>query len=645
VRRRLRTSPLAYVAAIAVLAALVRFGAALYVRTPIIYPDEYLYTALSRALAHGRFAEIRGGHISLRTTTAYLAPALMAPLWIVSGVGVAYRLCQALGSVAFAAAAFPAYGLARRLGISARGSVATALLTVAVPAGVFTSMLLSEPYAYPLFLLAVFAAVEAIAKPGLARSLGALASGALLCIAGGSQFLYFVPAFLATYLLVGASSVRAYLVRAAIVAGGAAYLVHAVEARGIVRLNYPIGTLASWFAVNLFAFAVGAGWVVVPGGLVGLGALIRRGDRRGRAFALLSSLLLCAMVLEATVWSASGQGIYERFAFYAAPLVVIAFIWIIESGTLVRGHVAGFAYLAALGAALLPALPPLHGAYDEHAPSIHALSDLTVAGRSASIVWSPVLVVLALLVAWKGATARRTMVLGGIAICILLSVGSALAYERHQADSAFPDIHAPSNSALVTWADADPYSMMQYLFWNPEIARVVVLGAPHAPDGLPFTAARLGPGPEVTSAAGAVVPGPFVFGPDTTVPAGSGSPEAPSGFEVRQEIPPAVAFGWYSETRYLAVVGRIFAAGGRRPTSLALRLHSPSSTSKRISIRCANGLRRDIDVRPNGTAATIPIAPGKAQSCWFGLTHGAVARVGRFNLSVKGSIRLVPRGS
>ena len=375
---------------------------------------------------------------------------------------------------------------------SRRGrSVATALLTVAVPAGVFTAMLLSEPYAYPLFLLAVFAAVEAIAKPGLARSLGALASALLLCVAGGAQFLYVIPAFLATYLLVGASSVRAYLVRTAIIVGAAAYLVHAVEVRGIVRLNYPLGTLASWLAVNLFAFAVGAGWVVVPGGLVGLSAMIRRGDRRGRAFALLTVLLLCAMLLEATVWSASGQGIYERFAFYAAPLVVMAFIWVIEAGTLVRRYVAASRTSRAIGAALLPALPPLHGADDEHAPSLHALSSSrSPAGRPRSS-GRPVLVVLALLVAWKRrdggpgtARRRRSRSASCSASVPRIAYGAT-------ADSSFPDIHAPTNSALVTWSDADPYSMMQCLFWNPAITRVLVLGRQHAPDGLPFTAAEL----------------------------------------------------------------------------------------------------------------------------------------------------------
>ena len=494
-----------------------RFGVALTVRTPIIYPDEYLYAALSRALGDGHFAVIRGGHISLRSgTSAYLAPVLMAPFWLLAGVGAAYRLCQGLGAVAFATAVFPAYGIARRLGISGAASVVVAFMTVAIPAGVFTSMLLSEAYAYPVFLLAVFVAIEAITAPSLLRVTATLVFGVALCLAGGLQFLYFVPACIAAYLVAGASSLRAYVVRGAIVAAGVAYLVHAVEARSLVDLNYSAHTLVSWFVVNLFAFAIGAGWVVVPGGFAGLWGMMRSSDRRGRAYAFLTVFLLGAMLLEATVWSASGQGVYERFAFYGAPLVIIALIRAIEARTLVRRDVAAVAYVAAIGAALLPVLRPLHGAYDEHSPSLHSLSNLTIGGRSAAIVWAPLLVALALLVAWRGATAGWNLIAAAIVLSVALSVGASLAYIRHQPDTGIPHAGAPSGSSLVTWQDADPYSVMKDLFWNPSITKVVILGPPTSPDGFPFTAARLNRSGTLTSSTGAVVHGPFVLAPDTT---------------------------------------------------------------------------------------------------------------------------------
>jgi hypothetical protein len=638
----LRSSPLALVAAIALLSALVRFAVALHVRTPIFYPDEYLYAALSRALDHGHIAEIRGGHVSY-LTSAYLGPVLMAPMWLLSGVSVAYRLAQALGAAAFATAAFPAYGIARRIGVSGRASVVAALAAVVVPSGVFTSMLISEAYVYPLFLTALYVTVEAIAAPRVIRVAGAAGLGLLLCFAGGLQFLYFIPVCAAAFLLARASTLRGYLVRGSIVAAVAAYAVHAVEVRGIVSLHYSLATLGSWLAVNLFAFALGTGWVVVPGGLVGLWQMLTGADPRRRAFAFLTTLLLGTMLLEAAVWSASGQGVYERFAFYGAPLVVIALIWAVESGSLTRRGVAAVAYFAALGAVLLPVRPPLHGANDEHSPALHALSNLSIGRHPASVVWGPVLVLLALFVAWWGTSAGLRLAAGGIALSIALSIGASIAYIRHQPDTEIPRAHAPRGSALVTWHDADPFSLMKTLFWNPAIDRVIVLGPGEAPDGYSYTAAKLARDGALRAEDGLPVPGPYVFAPDTTVLNRTGLSAAP--FAVRATVPRAFAFGFYNTTRYLAVVGRIFATGGRSGAAVALRLHSPIPTRRTISIRCANGFRRDLLVGPAPVRSAIPVKPGTVQDCWFGLTRGVPQLVGRFSLSVKGSIRLAaPEG-
>ncbi len=510
-------------------------------------------------------------------------------------------------------------------------------MTVAIPAGVFTSMLLSEAYAYPVFLLAVFVAIEAITAPSLVRVTATLVLGVALCLAGGLQFLYFVPACIAAYLVAGASSLRAYIVRGAIVAAGVAYLVHAVEARSLVDLNYSAHTLVSWFVVNLFAFAIGAGWVVVPGGFAGLWGMMRSSDRRGRAFAFLTVFLLGAMLLEATVWSASGQGVYERFAFYGAPLVIIALIRAIEARTLVRRDVAAVAYVAAIGAALLPVLRPLHGAYDEHSPSLHSLSNLTIGGRSAAIVWAPLLVALALLVAWRGATAGWNLIAAAIALSVALSVGASLAYIRHQPDTGIPHAGAPSGSSLVTWQDADPYSVMKDLFWNPSITKVVILGPPTSPDGFPFTAARLNPNGTLTSSTGAVVRGPFVLAPDTTPLGGAGAASS-RPFTILQAMPAGVAFGWGKDGN-VAIVGRIFVRSGAN-SALALGMRSPNRTRKTISLRCDAGVRRDLAVGPAVLHATLPVTANDVRACWFGLTRGTPARAGRFNYSVKGAIRL-----
>jgi hypothetical protein len=302
--------------------------------------------------------------------------------------------------------------------------------------------------------------------------------------------------------------------------------------------------------------------------------------------------------------------------------------------------VAAVAYVAALGAAVLPVVSPLHGAVDEHAPALHALSNLSIGERPASIVWGPALVVLALLVAGYGASAGLRLIVAGAAICVALSVGASIAYIRHQPDTSVPIAHAPDNSALVTWHDGDAFTLMKVLFWNPAITRVVVLGpGAGASDGFPSTAALLGPGGGLTTATGVAVRGPFVFGPDTTV-SGDSSPR--SGLAILARMPTAVAFGFYNETRYLAEVGRIFVAGGDRGSAVSLLLHSPDRTTKRTSVRCADGFGKNIEVGPQLVSATISVRRGEVRSCWFALTRGNPVRVGRFNLGVKGTISLNP---
>src|SRR5215208_6682208 len=200
-----RMPPLAVVAVLAVAAAAAHFVVALQVRRPLLYPDEYIHTALARSIVDGTFPHIRGGSVSF---FSYLGPALMSPAWLVDDVDVAYRLAQALGCIAFSAAAFPAYLLARRIAVSAHGAVIAALLTLVASSGVWTVGLLAEPYAYPLLLFAVLVGVGAIASPTVPRQLGVMALAVALPLVGGTQFVVFALAYLPASFLAGPWSLR-----------------------------------------------------------------------------------------------------------------------------------------------------------------------------------------------------------------------------------------------------------------------------------------------------------------------------------------------------------------------------------------------------------------------------------------------------
>ena len=78
------------------------------------FPDEYIYTALSRSIAHGS--------LTIRGQTAHfpglLEPLVAAPLWGFFSTETAYRLVQAENAVAASLAAIPIYIIARDLKLS-----------------------------------------------------------------------------------------------------------------------------------------------------------------------------------------------------------------------------------------------------------------------------------------------------------------------------------------------------------------------------------------------------------------------------------------------------------------------------------------------------------------------------------------------
>ena len=147
-RRRGVSAPMV-AAAIVTAIFVARLVAAFLIETPRYFPDEYFYTALSRSLWSGSFPSIRGEHVEF---VSLLAPLVFAPAWLVDNVHVAYRIAQTEGVLAIALSALPAYILAARIGLGDRARVAAAVFAVAIPDAVYGGFMLSEPFAYPLFL-------------------------------------------------------------------------------------------------------------------------------------------------------------------------------------------------------------------------------------------------------------------------------------------------------------------------------------------------------------------------------------------------------------------------------------------------------------------------------------------------------------
>ena len=156
-------------------------------------------------------------------------------------------------------------------------------------------------------------------------------------------------------------------------------------------LNGRIGDMAAWFAVNSFVLAIAAGWVIVPGAILGLTRLFGRGEL-ARPFVALTAMLTGGCLIEAAAWSARGQGAYERFAIYPVPLLAIGFVAWLESGSARRLFFSSFAYAMAIAAVIVPLASSLR-TESANSPTLTALA--TLGPGSGTAVWAPLLAVLA----------------------------------------------------------------------------------------------------------------------------------------------------------------------------------------------------------------------------------------------------------
>jgi hypothetical protein len=645
----LRRAPLATLAGLAVASAAIRFVVALQVRSPLYYPDEYLYAAISRSFAHGTLGRVRGARVPLGTTVSYLVPLLTSPVWLIHDVATAYRLSQALASIAFACSALAAYALARRVGIDPTGSCVVAALTLLIPSGAFTATLLAEPYAYPLFLVAMVAAVEAIAAPSLLRvsAAGLLAAG--LCAVAGLQFLLFAPACFAAYI-VASPSLRAAFRRAALVVLLGAACVGALAVAGALSglvarvhaFDYSVGDIAAWFGVNAFVLALSSGWVIIPGAALGLGGLATSGERRARAFAALSVVLVLGFLIEAAVWGSNGLGLYERFTFYSSPLLAIAFVWSMRMGERRRTLYATVAYATAAAAILLPLSSRLFIS-DDHSPTLLGLSyGLVLHLSSPPLLWAPLLGVLAVLTSLYGLRYPYAVAVAAAAVCVVTGIAGSRALIDHNPET-IPHASVQGPASFLTYGGSNPDYLEESLFWNPEVKRVVVVGGDPAPDGFASVPAFATSAGLLTTASGRHIPGPFVIGPDATALARGSALSQGDGLATFTETPAAIVFGFYRKAGLLAPFGRFFAApgAGKAGFRLILRLSS-IQTPQTIGLKCASAPNRQFVVGQRAKAVAITVPRGGTRDCRFGLVSGGVSVVRSLHVIAKASFTIAP---
>lgn len=320
---------------------------------PAIFPDELIYTDLARSLAEtGHFAV--GGAPFSAWSFGPLYPLLLAPVFTLThDPATAYAVVKTVNAVVVSLAAIPAYLLGRHV-LERRAALTFAAVTLFVPSLVYSSHVMTESLAYPVFLTVVLAAQRALERPSAGRQLTVVA---LLTVATltRAQMVVLLPAYATAILAVARLRTRGAArspnglrstfamhrtswlalagiscagLAAAAAASGAVLGSHTALASGIDLLAVP-----SRFASHLAELDLASGLIPFVAFLFLL-LSVRRLGRPLAAFVVATGAIVCWMLLLTAVYASRplpAPRIYERYVFYLTPLLVLClFAWIAQ---------------------------------------------------------------------------------------------------------------------------------------------------------------------------------------------------------------------------------------------------------------------------------------------------------------------------
>lgn len=613
--------------------AVVRFLLALPHSTPLYFADEYIYSTLAYELATTGRPTVRGEAASF---PALLEPILTAPFWLFGDAGVALRLTQGLNAVAMSLAAIPIYLLARKLALGKGFALGAAALALLVPDFFYVAYVLGEPIAYPLVLGAVYAGVCALSEPTRRNQVAFFALSGFAAFAR-IQFVVLPLAFLGAALIArtGLRRLRLSLALFALPALAVAFKGLGYYS-GLSELDVDARELVRWLATDSMLLAYAAGWLVIPGALVGL-ALPR--TREERAFAALTVLLAGGLFAEAALYATNadvgpGGRFQERYLFTVLPLLVLAF------GISLRRSGHARLAVALLGGALVAvsARFPLSGWTDEHgrqdSPFLMGVYRLEEAVGYANGSLA-VAVVVAALAAGAVAAAYRPR-LGAPALGVVGALLVAVAAGAWTLDAKYAGnaraTYFPGDARWVDHAELDDVTMvntpgsrrelaLEQMFWNRSVTSLVRLRGASSPDVFATPQARIG-GDGTLFVEGRPLRTPVLINEYavTAELAGAASVRATPLFELwkplgrpRLRLLAGGRFfdGWLANSGYVRV--------WRTPGTLALRLALPEQApATRVTFR-APGVRRTVVVEPGSTKrVSFRVGPGVWTLRWKG---------------------------
>ena len=480
--------------------------------TPAVFGDELLYSKLAQSIAAGHGFVLRGETVFFPAPLAILAEA---PAWLIHSTPSAYVVAKALNVALMSAAVFPAYCLARRL-VRPSYALLAAAATVAGPVMVYAPYLMSEALAYPVFLLALATMVRAFERPS-PRMECAVVAVSLAAVLTRVQFVVVPVAYLIAVLLVGPlRGERARLsLRRHVLSAGALLALAAVPVLtggtvfgtylGATTLRFDPAAVLRWSGLTAALLPFVAGWLIVPGALLGMARLaLRPRNRAEAAFGALAISTVALVLLEVGLIGAGDAARpMERYAIYLIPLAAIAFFAYAERGAFWRAAYIALA-LAGAGTAWLLDFPVRAGegfAFDAPTYSVYAQTAAWLGQANAATIFAGVPFLGGLALAFL--PLRRRVVPGvAVATIALLLLGGAAAYAGD---------HAMTRGALALragdppdWLDRSGLGPADYLelpggsahygwlleTWNRSVRRPLQLGL-SAGDGYSTGKARI----------------------------------------------------------------------------------------------------------------------------------------------------------
>ena len=472
--------------------------------TTTIFDDELLYSKLAQSLAAGHGLAIRGAHYAF---PAPIASLLQAPAWLFGSMPEGYATAKVLNAVLMSAAVFPAYALSRRI-VRPSYALVVAAATVATPAMVYHSYLMSEAAAYPIFLVALYVIVRALEEPS--RRFGmAVPLVSALTVATRVQFVVLPVAYLIGVTVCSRRRAHALPLGALALLAVAALLVpgSAGSYGAAGGYHYVSAGVFHWALRNVSLLPYSLGLAIVPAALLGLGyGLLRPRLPAERAFAVVAVTTTALFVAQAALLSANeAHRPLERYLFYVTPLVFTAFFAYVERGAPRRNVYFAVAALVALPLSQV-SLSGMTGTagffFDSVTESAYARAAYELGLANASLLFSLLPIGLAALaVALPLRRPAAAVSVAAAAIAVQLWAGNAVASTDHLATrwayrtfattpaDWLDRLHAGGARQLVL-PDSTGFYGTQLETWNRAVTGLVVLQTP-APDAFARSVARV----------------------------------------------------------------------------------------------------------------------------------------------------------